>query len=234
MKKIAISQPRYLPSCNYVERIMISDIFVMLDTVEHQKRAFEHRNKVRTPDGDKWLSLPVDRKKSKSNKIKDIEILNIDNWEKKHLQTFERFYKKTPYYNEVIDMLNKFYSSIERFTIDDITKDMIDIICNYLEIESNIVWASDFNWEYKSDDLLIEIVEYFEGDAYISGPNGRNYIDKRKFDSKKIKLLYHEYEHPVYEQVWGEFMPYMTIWDAMFYKGKETKSLINCGELIEY
>lgn len=232
MKKVAISQPRYLPAANYIERIMISDIFVMLDNVQHQKRAYEHRNKVRTSNGDTWLSIPIDRKKSNSDNIKDLLIRNQENWTKNHLKTFKYNYKKTPYYSEIITLLENFYNK-ERDTLNSVVCDMLNIILKYLEIDSNIIWASNYEWETNNDDLLVEITDYFDGDIYISGPNGRNYIEENKFSDKNIDVLYHEYNHPVYEQVWGEFMEYMTVWDMMFYYGKETKNILRSGVLKE-
>lgn len=232
MRKVAISQPRYLPSCNYIERIIISDVFVMLDNVQNQRRAYEHRNKIRTPDGAKWLSIPINRKESKSDKIRDLIILENTNWEENHFKNFESFYKKTPYYNEIIALLNEFYSK-KRTTLNEVVSDMIKVLLDYLEVKANIVWASEYNWASSNDDLLIEITKYFKGDCYISGPNGRNYIDEIKFKANNINLIYHEYNHPVYHQKWGEFIPYMTIWDMMFYYGKDTAKYIKNGVLKE-
>jgi hypothetical protein len=233
LKTIAISQPRYLPACNYIERILLCDVFVMLDNVQNQRRAFEHRNKIRTPDGEKWLSIPINRKGSKSDTIKDLIILQDQEWEKKHFKSFELFYKQTPYYNEVINLLYNFYFSKKRETLNEVVKDMIGVLCRYFSIKPNIVWASNYEWNSKNDDLLIDITKYFGGDAYISGPNGREYIDEKKFYDSNIKLLYHEYNHPIYKQVWGEFYKYMTIWDMMFYYGKNTIDKIKSGKLIK-
>ena len=234
MKKIAISQPRYLPSCNYIERIIMSDVFVMLDNVRHQKRAFEHRNKIKVSDGSAcWLSIPIDRKNSESDIIKDLLILNETDWRGDHLKSFELNYKNTPYYSEVIELLRAFYSAEKEF-LNDAIREMTDILVNYFGLKVNIVWASDYDCcKNTKDDMLVEITGYFNGNAYISGPNGRDYINREKFGNLNIKLLFHDYEHPVYNQLWGEFLPYMTIWDMMFYHGKHTINLIRKGILNE-
>lgn len=231
MRKIAISQPRYLPAANYIERMMMSDVFVILDNVQHQRRAYEHRNKIRTSDGSTWLSIPIDRKQSASDKIYDMRLLNND-WQEKHLKSFQLNYKKTPKYDEIMPMLERYYQ-LKWVYLSDAVKDMLDIILNYLDIQVETVWASKYNWTKTKDDLLIEITEKLNGTAYISGPNGRDYIDASKFKEASIQLLYHEYNHPKYEQIWGDFIPYMTIWDLMFYFGKETKSIICTGKLEE-
>ncbi len=232
MVKIAISQPRYLPACNYIERMILSDLFVMLDNVQHQKRAYEHRNKIRTSSGCTWLSIPLDRKNSKSDKIKDMLISNDEPWEEKHLMSFKHNYKRTPFYTDIIALLEKYYSK-KRMYFCEAVEDMLDILIDYLDLQLTIEWASNYHWKSSKDDLLVEITKFFGGDAYISGPNGRNYIDRGKFDGNDIKLFYHEHKHPEYNQVWGVFIPYMTIWDMLFYFGKDTVKLIRTGELKE-
>jgi hypothetical protein len=233
MRKIAISQPRYLPAANYIERMIIADEFVMLDNVQHQKRAYEHRNKIRTSQGWIWLSIPIDRKNSKSNIIKDLQILSGVNWEEEHFKSFYLNYKKTPHFREIIKLLEIYYNKKRKY-LNEAVKDMVDLIISYLELNVKITWASDYNnWSKKNDELLLEITKFFNGDAYISGPNGRNYIDEEKFRNEGIILYYHEYEHPVYKQIWGDFIPYMTIWDMMFYFGKDTREKIKAGRLVE-
>jgi hypothetical protein len=201
-----------------------------MDNVQHQKRAFEHRNKIRTSNGSSWLSIPIDRKNSTSDRICDLRLVNGDPWKEKHLKSFEYNYRKTPYYTEVLNLLIPFYNK-DRYSLNEVVKDMLDILIDYLELDVNIVWASEYKWENQHEELLLEMVNFFNGDTYISGPNGRNYIDKNKFGKNGIELLFHEYNHPYYEQIWGEFIPYMTIWDLLFYKGKESREIIRKGRL---
>ena len=231
MKKIAISQPRYLPACNYIERMILADEFIILDNVQHQRRAFEHRNKIKTTHGEHWLSIPLDRQESSRKKISELMIRRGEPWELNHLYNFEQFYKKTPYFDEVFLILKSYYSK-KRRTLNESVKDMLNLIIDYLDLNVVLKWASDYSWESSGTDLLIEITKKFSGDAYISGPNGRKYLDFEKFRDEKIKLLIHDYKHPVYEQLWGPFMPYMTIWDLFFYKGKEAKKIIMTGSLV--
>jgi hypothetical protein len=56
--KIVISQPRYLPTLNYLIRLYFSDCFVLLDNVQRQARGYENRNKLLMPSA-KWLSISI-------------------------------------------------------------------------------------------------------------------------------------------------------------------------------
>ena len=36
------------------------------------------------------------------------------------------------------------------------------------------------------------------------------------FSDAKIELVFQEYKHPIYSQLWGDFLPYMSILDLIF------------------
>lgn len=211
---------------------MMADVFVILDNVQHQKRSYEHRNKIRTPDGVTWLSIPIDRKNSLTNRICDLKIAD-GSWQLIHLKSFNRFYKKTPYFDEIYPLLEKFYTQKIYLTLNSAAEAMLNILFDYFDLKPKLIWASNYELSGKNDDLLIEITKKFGGDAYISGPNGRDYIDESKFKQNNINLYYHDYEHPKYNQIWGDFFEYMTLWDMMFYYGKNTLDKIQSGILVE-
>lgn len=234
MTIVAISQPRYLPSCSYIERILISDIFVILDVVQHQPRFFEHRNQLKFKDGLKWLSIPIDRKNSADKIIKNQLILKDSNWQKDHQKAFEILYAKTPFYEEIIPILQRYYST-EKKTLVQACIEMLDLIFEYFEISPNIIRASEYdNWQKNKGELMLEITKHFEGTIYLSGTGGRRYITSElteKFSRKNVEILYHDYEHPIYQQKFGDFVPYLPIFDIMFYHGKESLKLIKRGTL---
>ena len=71
MTIISIHQPVYLPWLGFFEKIISSEKFVLLDDVQYEKNGFQNRNKIRTSDGDMWLTIPV-KTKSKTL-LKNVE-----------------------------------------------------------------------------------------------------------------------------------------------------------------
>jgi hypothetical protein len=214
--------------------MLLVDIYVVLDNVQFNKEDFTHRNKIKTQHGSYWLSIPIDKKNSSSKKIKDICICNAFDWQEKHFKNFRENYHGTPYYKEIISILEEYYSS-RKIKLVQAVDEMHKILFRYLEITPNIFWASEVEqWNSSKGYLIADIVESFGGTVYISGPNGRQYINeevREYFRSKCIDIFYHDYYHPVYEQKYGDFLPFMTIWDLLFYKGKETINIIKRGKL---
>ena len=57
--KIAIAQPTYLPWLGYFDLIDQVDAFVFLDNVQFEKQSWQQRNRIKTPTGLQWLTVPV-------------------------------------------------------------------------------------------------------------------------------------------------------------------------------
>lgn len=220
--KIAISQPRYLPALNYLQRIYISDIFVILDSVQHQRRAYEHRNKIKsTSSKGVWCSIPLNKNSSRPI-IKDL-VVNDLKWIDQHKINIESYYKKADFYNK--NILNNIYADINRLDFVSITQQVTKNICKMLDIKYNFIYASELNLSSSNADLLYEITKKVGGTQYLSGPNGRDYIGADVF--KDIKLTYHEFNFPKYKQLHGDFIPWMSIVDQLFNIGiEETKEYI--------
>jgi len=86
MKKIAILQSNYIPWKGVFDMMNKVDIFVFFEDVDFTKRDWRTRNKIKTPEGEVWLSIPV-KKSSRGTKIYEIEISQETNWQEKHYQT---------------------------------------------------------------------------------------------------------------------------------------------------
>ena len=220
--KIAISQPRYLPALNYLQRIHVSDIFVILDNVQHQRRAFEHRNRVKSINGNSiWCSIPLVKKSSRP-KIYELKVQDLT-WIDKHKSLITSYYNKAEYFDK--DILEKIYENVNEFNFVDIIESITANLCNLLEINYNFINASELNLNSSNDQLLYDISKKLGASEYISGSNGRDYIDNNLFND--IKLTYHDYTFPVYNQLHGQFIPWMSIVDQLFNIGiEETKKYI--------
>ena len=210
--RVAISQPRYLPAIIYIQRIYLSDIFVLLDDVQHT-REFENRNYIKTPNGKKWLTIPCKEKKSR-RMINELKISDAG-WREEHIKRIRHNYKKAPFFDE--DLLRALYDLPRS---DDFTTVVHSYLENILKIfgsKRELVRSSSLGIETRRAQKLYDICKKLGASAYISGINGKNYI-KEEFSD--IELLFHEYDQPHYKQLWGgEFLPWMGFVDMLFNTG---------------
>jgi len=222
---VAIHQPNYLPWIGFFHKMLISDIFVFLDHVQFSKRGFINRNKVKGPDGWKWLTVPVKRGSTKK-RIIDVEIDNSTSWAEKHLRTLQAFYGKCKYFNYFINLLENIYTKEWKY-LADLNKYIIFKVIDILDIDVEIYESHKMNVKGNKTDLIIDICKKVGATVYFSGQGAKKYLDEKKFDVEGIKLVFQNFNHPVYPQRFGRFIPNLSIIDMLFNVGPaESKKII--------
>jgi hypothetical protein len=217
MPNCVISQPRFFPGLHYLHRMMVTDIFVILDTVQFTPRHEENRAKVKTPQGPKWLTAPM-RHVSRDQLIKDTTVDTTQDWQKKIAQTIDTLYGKSPHFKtfgpEILSILeqpHRSLTSLDRATWAPALR--------LLGIECRFVCASELPVEGRGPRLLLDICKHLGADGYLSGGSGRAYIDVQEFKSEGVSVTFHEYQTPVYPQPHGEFVPFLSYLDTLFNVG---------------
>ena len=226
-KIVSIHQPNYLPWLGYFYKIANCDIFVYLDSVQYPRgQSFAARNKIKTANGSTYLTIPVSVPEGKKGKALYTEISFADHkWQTKHLKTIELNYKKSAYFEEIYSILKTQIEKSLSFT--DLNISLIEAFANYLEIKTKRVKLSEIlqNFGQKSE-LIIEICQTLDADTYLSGNgSGRDYNDENLLNKHGIKLVYSDFQHPEYKQLWGKFEPKLSVIDLLFNLGPESKLL---------
>ena len=224
---ISIHQPAYLPWLGYFNKILNSDIFVYLDTVQYQKNSFQNRNKIRTSNGWIWLTLPViTKKKLFSSKIKELTIDNSQNWQKKHLGSIKMNYARSINYRSLINEIESFYTKKEN-NFSNFCFEMLIWFLKKLNIKTKIIKASDLKPTNKrKNDLILEICKHFKANTYISGILGKNYLNINEFEKNSIQVKFQDFIHPTYKQAYNEFIPNMSAIDLIMNERDPSNKII--------
>lgn len=216
---VACHQPVFLPYLGVIRKIMDSDCFILLEDVQYVRRGYINRNKILIQGKPQWLTVPV-KKASRETPINEIEISYDTDWRDKMLSTIEHVYKKAPYFSEVFpiieDALKWKFAYLMYFNAY-----LLISILNYLEINTKVCRSSQFDvYTLNPTDRLITLTKKVGGDTYLSGENGRKYMELDKF--KDIKVEFQEYKIKPYPQFNSkEFVPYLSILDYMMNMGKD-------------
>lgn len=218
-KVITAHQPAYLPWLGYFHKIAVSDAYLFLDSVQYEKNSFTNRNKIKTPNGDAWLTIPVLTKGHFAMGIKELKIDNTSGWKRKHLKSLQ-FYKKAPYYSNYYGFFEETYDkNWERLA--DINEHITRFILKELEIKADFIKSSDLGLKSNKDELILEVCKKLGGDVFVFGAMGRDYVDPEKFRSKGIFAYFQEYRHPVYPQLWGDFIGNLSMIDLLMNAGPD-------------
>ncbi len=218
---VSIHQPAYLPWLGYFHKILHSDVFVFLDTVQLEKNGFVNRNRVRTPSGVQWLTVPLLMKGHTEKSIGEMQINQADPWKRKHLATIEQAYGKRPHYDPYADGIRELIESAGE-SLGDLLFDMLRYFLDTAGIEvKRIIRASELKPEGSRAELLADICKKVGGDIYLSGPMGRTYLDREPFEKAGVEVAFQDFHHPEYDQGYRDFAPNMGVVDALFNCGGE-------------
>lgn len=226
---ISIQQPEHLPWIGFFNKMAQADVFVLLDHVQFKKNYFENRNRVKTKNGPTWITVPVLMKRRFGQKMNEVEVDNKTTWKRKYIKTIEQNYIRAPFYKDLVDFILPAFEA-ETIKLCDLNLDLIQRIAQYLEIDTKKVLSSELAVnDFFGGEMLLETCNGLDADTYISGPDGRKYLDKSSFDAAGIEIAYHDFIHPEYLQLQSDFTSHLSIIDLIANIGKKSVSLIrNC------
>ncbi len=222
-KIIAIHQPNYLPWLGYFHKMMNCDLFVYAEDVQLSNKSVTHRNKIKCANGPLLLSVPLATKRVL---IKDVLIFNEINWAQKHYQSLQHCYSRSRYWKMYRDDFREIYSKKwERLV--DLNLALINLIRDILGIKTKTVLSSTLpDLQGRKTERIIDICRKLGGDVYLSGEGARVYNDETAFKNSNIELRYQNFKHPVYHQLWGEFIPNLSAVDLIFNCGPESRKIL--------
>jgi hypothetical protein len=223
--RVGIHQPMYLPWLGLFDRICRCDLFILLDNVPYSKNYFLNRNKIKTANGWTWLTIPVIFKGNSHKLIKEIEINNRSDWCKKHWLSIYYSYKNSSYFDAYADFFEHFYKQEWRYLAEASTQVLFSLL-RMLDIKTPIRMASALGVEGRKEELILNICKSVQAEEYLSGPDGRNYLNLWLWQDNKLKVEFHDYQHPQYRQLHGEFLPFMSVIDLLFNCGPDSLTIL--------
>jgi hypothetical protein len=223
---VSINQPAYLPWLGYFERIACSDVHVVLDHVQFEKNSFTNRNKIRLREGTAWLSIPLATKGLFGKlEIHSLQFGPNSNWRAKHWASLKMNYSRAPYFEQFRGAYESIYArewnSFMPFVRAMLTQHLSD-----LGIKTRLVFSSEMEAVGHKSDLVLNICKSLDAKSYLSGPQGRAYIDENAFLDAGIRIQYQDYQHPTYKQVWPGFESHLGILDLLFNHGEDSLQIL--------
>jgi hypothetical protein len=220
-------QPTFIPWIGYMAMIDTVDEFVFLDSVQFAKRTWQQRNKIKTSNGEHWISIPVKTKDCFSQNIKDAKIVDANKSLSTILKTIKQSYAKAPYFQNVFEILEKSFVGHEE-SICTLNINIISNFANYLQMDTLFSRSSKLKSKGVRAELLSEICLEKGYTTYLSATGSREYIEESDaFQRKSIEVIYHEFEHPVYDQLHSSFVPYLGFIDMLFnHNSKDSLEII--------
>jgi len=223
-----ILQPSYIPWRGFFHQIQKSDVFVFYDDVQFDKRGWRNRNRIKTPQGGKWLTIPVHSKghQIEHTPIHEIEICRDQDWSHQHWLTLQQQYGKAPHFGRYRELLERFYNRRDAL-LADFTIDLTIQIAGELGLHNtSFIRSSTLGVTGVKTDRLLNVLAKVKATHYISGPSARDYIEADKFAAAGITLEFMTYDYPEYPQLYPPFDPQVSILDLLFMTGPDAPRFI--------
>ena len=227
MTTCVISQPRFFPGLHYLHRMMVADVFVILDTVQFNPRHEENRARIKGPAGPQWLTVPM-RQLGRDQRIIETRTDNGQAWRRKLIGTLLNLYGPARCYRryseEIISILDGDHEPLTELDHASWAPAirLLGISCRFLR-------ASDLAVSGKGSELLLEICRQVGATTYLSGGAAKEYLDPALFESAGVQVSFHTYEYPEYSQRHGPFIPFLSYLDMLFNVGLERATVLEGG-----
>ncbi|MCI0664153.1 MAG: WbqC family protein [Acidobacteria bacterium] len=223
--RIGISQSNYIPWRGYFDLIDSVDLFIILDDVKYSRGTWRNRNRVKTNDGLKWLTVPVSAGAGRLT-IDHVQIARANRpWQEQHRGLLSQALGLAPYFGDASDIWQDGVSH-EDSLISELNIRLIKKICSYLRIETPIAYSGDYDAPGRSTERVINLVRKAGGSVYLSGPAARGYLDESQFSAEGIRLEYKSYDYEPYPQLWGDFVGTVSVLDLIANTGPHVREFL--------
>lgn len=223
MTTIVISQPMLFPWPGFFELVATADVYVHLDDVKFSNNSFTNRIQMKHAKGWSWMTIPV-RKTGDCLLIRDLTAADGP-WKRRHRTMLVQSLAKARYRSDALTLFDQAY---QRPDILELLIDSIEEPARYLGIWKTIATlrSSGMGVLGNSSQRVLDIVLALGGTRYVTAHGARNYLDHAAFERAGITVEYVTYSKTQYPQLYGDFLPYVTILDLIAALGPEAASII--------
>lgn len=229
--KVVIHQPDFLSYLGFFHRLLSSDLYVVLDDVQYVKgtsQSWMNRDKIKTKNGEKWLTVSVN-KAPVATLINAITINYQVDWRKHGLNVIKENYRNAAYFTEIFPYIEELFS--RKFDkLIELNLFSINMLNKLFDIEIEMIYSSSLVTSQTKSERLVEILKQVEATTYLSGIGAKSYHQDKPFDESGLEVEWQNFKHPVYHQLFSEFIPYLSSIDLLFNCGivASRKILRNC------
>jgi hypothetical protein len=218
-KAVAIVQSNYVPWKGYFDLMNSVDEFVLFDDTQYTRRDWRNRNRIKTPAGPAWITIPVNTKGRYLDHIRRI-MVSDDSWPQHHWKTIRANYARAEAFDTYGAEFERLFEQCRIAQLSAINRYWIEAVCGLLGIRTKLSSSADYVLLGDKTERLVGICKQAGATVYVSGPSARGYIDPTQFQEAGIDLTYFDYSgYPEYTQLFPPFDHHVSILDLLLNEG---------------
>lgn len=226
---MGLLQPGYLPWLGFFEQMLRDEVFVLYDDVQYTKKDWRNRNRIKSAQGPLWLTVPVVTSGRFTQPIYEVRVDNSVNWQKRHLGSIEMNYRRAPHFEWCYEPLAATLSQPFDLLVD-LDEATIRTLCSLLGFEREIRRATEYDLQDPDQNgHVIECMKKVGKPILYNGAASRAIIDLPRFRQEGLDVVFQDYSHPTYPQLWGDFVPYLSVVDLLMNCGPGSLAIVASG-----
>ena len=222
MKTAVISQPMLFPWPGFFELVATADVYVHLDDAQFSSNGFINRVQVKHATGWSWMTIPI-HKSGLQSPIRDVSAADGP-WRRRNRTLLSQSLARASHLDEALRLFDQAYSH-ER--IPELLMDSIESPARYLGLfKADTARSSELKVSGKGWQRVLDIVQAVGCERYVTAHGARNYLDHEAFERAGVTVEYICYSRTPYQQLHGEFQPYVTVLDLIAALGSKAAAAI--------
>ncbi len=219
--KLGIMQPYFVPYIGYWQLMNVVDKYVIYDDVNFIKGGWINRNRILVNGETKYYNIPM-LGASPHKLINEVKVNLDDRLVSKNLRIIEGAYKKAPYYNNVLPLIEQVLRC-KKSNIAEFIEESFYIINEYLGIETQLIMSSSLDKDnsLKGQDKVLSICKLLNASEYYNSSGGQELYSFSDFKSQGIILKFLKSKEVIYKQFDNEFKDNLSILDVMMFNSQE-------------
>jgi hypothetical protein len=234
-RTVVILQSNYLPWRGYFDLLQQADEVVLLDSVQYTRRDWRNRNRIKTPQGPIWITVPVEAKGRYFQAIDETRVTSPE-WAERHKRSIELAYRRAAGFSETAPWLFEAISAAaEETLLSSLNEQLLRAVLGRLAIRTPLrrctqILDRDSMRDMEPTGRLVALCSALSATRYLSGPSAQAYLDQAAFTAVGIEVAWMDYGgYPAYPQMWGDFEPYLSIVDLLMNTGKDAARYVGRG-----
>ena len=220
-KRVAAVQSSYIPWKGYFDIINSVDEFVLFDSVQYTRRDWRNRNRIKTPNGLRWLTVPVHTKGHYYDPVSAVTISD-PSWRHRHWRSIHSSYRRARCFTGYASFFEALYEEATDTHLSRVNYRFLRAISNLLGIKTPFSWSMDHDLPPGANERLIELCARLGATTYVSGPTARAYLDTEMFRQHGVDVVFLDYSgYPPYEQLFPPFDHHVSIIDLILNVGAD-------------